>query len=102
MGTTTLARWSITTHSSSPGRNEWLGSVGHDHFGERALSRGGLMKGAGLMATSPAGLACARAGNVNVCRTEPDSPNPTSSAPRLLPSRERAGVGFRLQPGSAA
>jgi hypothetical protein len=55
-----------------------VGSVGHDHFWEHALSRGGLMKGAGaLMATSLLLPGLARAGgNVTSAAPSPIPPNP--------------------------
>src|SRR5437016_2635405 len=79
MGTTTL--WSTVDRDTlKAGRvgSDPLGSVGHGHFWERALSRGALMKGAGALAATSLllpGLARAGRGATSAAPT-PIPPNP--------------------------
>jgi hypothetical protein len=77
MGTTTLRSTTGRDGFELPqARADLLDPVGHDHFWERALSRGGLVKGAGvLMATSLLLPGLARAGG-----------NATSAAPSPIPA----------------
>jgi len=77
MGTTTLRstvrRDTLEAHQAEA---DPLGPVGHDHYWERALSRGGLIKGAGAVAATSLLLpGLARAGG-----------DVTSAAPSPIPA----------------
>ena len=79
MGTTTL-RSTVRRDTLDARRAEAepLGSVGHDHYWERALSRGALMKGAGTLAATSLlmpGLARADRGGT-AAAPSPIPPNP--------------------------